>query len=164
MAVLYSPEWLAETALLNLVQPIVAIQNFYISDHIDIRERPCVTIVTESCAERKIGVMATRLGGYQSGVFDLAIRLALELKADFIVKPSQNANPEEEAAKLWMQIWQALHWDTLLQDRLTASSAYPFKCWSATCETAEESVDSELRIWRKSLTVKMIAMANRTMS
>lgn len=161
MSVLYSPEWIAENAVAALLQGTTAIQNIYITDTIENRVRPCLIVMCTKSEERKIGRLITPQGGYLSGVFNQDVQVRLEVKPNLMIQPSQNAMVDEETAKLWMQVWQAFHWDTLLSDRLTASSPYPFNCYNAQISEGEYSVNSENRIWQKTIILNLITMPKR---
>lgn len=159
MAVEYSPEWLSETAVANLLTGATAIENIFISDTLQKRVWPCLVIQCQTSEEIKIGRRPAAVGGYQSGVFLQTLEINLEMKADSLVQPSQNAQVTEEAAKLRMQVYQALHFDTLLQDRLTAAVNQPYECFSAYLGNGEQSVNDELRVWQKPLKLELRVMA-----
>ena len=161
MSVLYSLEWVAESAVKNLLVNTTSVQNFYISDDKEIRVRPCVEVQVINSEERKIGRLATSSGGYLSGVFNLTVQVMLEQKADLVIKPSQNGMPEEESSKLWQEIWQAFHWDTLLSDRLTSSTSYPFTCYDARISDGAYTVDTYHRIWQKRANLQLICINRR---
>jgi hypothetical protein len=161
MSVQWSPEWLSETAVANLLGASTSIANIYISDTLQKREWPCLIVTCNSSAEdNTIGRGPTATGGYQSGVFKQVVEIALEMKADLLVKPSQNAQVTPEAAKLWMQVYQALHQDVLLQNLLTAAVTQPYECFQAQLGEAVQSTDDEKRVWRKSLPLSLRVMAN----
>lgn len=160
MAVQWSPEWLSETAVANLLGQNTSITSIFISDTLQKREWPCLIVTCNSSEEIKIGVRPQAVGGYLSGVFLQKLEIALEMKADSLVKPSQNAQVTPEASKLWMQVYQALHQDTLLQTLLTNAVTQPYECFSAYLEEGSQSVDEEKRIWRKTLMLELRVMAN----
>lgn len=162
MNVLYSPEWLSETAAATLLAANTTFINIYISDTLAKRQWPCLTACCNSSEEVKIGRRAAFDGGYLSGVFLQKVEVAMELKADTLAAPgpSQNADANIEAAQLWMQVYQAFHQDVLLQTLLTNSVQQPYECFSAYLSDGSQSVDDEKRIWRKSLILELRAMAN----
>lgn len=162
MGVLYSPEWLSETAVATLLGENTTFENIYISDTLEKRQWPCLTVMCLSSEEIKIGRRATPVGGYLSGVFLQKVEVALEVKADLLFPPGPNQNTQTnlEMAELWMEVYQALHQDVLLQTLLTESVEQPYECFSAYLEEGSQSVDEEKRIWRKSLMLQLRAMAN----
>lgn len=160
MAVRWSPEWLSETAVANLLSANTGIENIFISDTLEKRVWPCLIVKCVSSEEMKIGVRAPAVGGYLSGVFQQKVEVALEIKADLLIKPSQNAQVTPQAAKLWQTVYQAFHQDTLLQTLLTNSVSQPYECFSAYLISGEETIDAEMRLWRKTLTLELKAMAN----
>lgn len=156
MGALYSPEWYSETAVLALLQPLVTYaQHFYTSDTTEKRQWPSLIVTCVSSEEMKIGRRATSAGGYQSGVFLQRLEVALEIKADLVATPKPTV-----AAAAWMQVYQAMHQNILLQTLITTFAVQPYTCFSATLEQAEETVDDERRIWRKMVPLQLRAMAN----
>lgn len=160
MSAQWSPEWLSETATSNLLRANTAIANIYISDTLEKRQWPCLIVTCNSSEEMKLGKRPQAIGGYQSGVFQQSVEIVLEIKADLLVKPSQNAQITPEASKLWMQVYQALHQNVLLQTILTNAVAQPYECFSATLEEGSQSFDEEKRVWRKSIILQLRAMAS----
>lgn len=159
MSVQWSPEWLSETAVSNVLAASTSIPNIFISDTLEKRIWPCLTVTCNSSEQdNSIGRGLNSQGGYQSGVFKQTIEIALEMKADLLVKPSQNAQTTPEAAKLWMQVYQALFQTTILPNLLTASIVQPYQCFSALIGQIEQSVDEEKRIWRKSMMLNLRVM------
>lgn len=147
---LYSIEYLCETAIQNLLKTAVGIpiDQLRTSDDASAKTRPCLSIVTTSCREMQLGVMAN--GDYNSGVYEWIGTLTLEQKG--------KRTGTEEASQLWQQVWQALHWDDALNVRLNASQPNPFYCHFAMVGNSSEDVNAQLMIWRKSVTIRLIAM------
>jgi hypothetical protein len=160
MSVQWSPEWLSETAVTNVLKAGTGLQNFYISDTLQKRKWPCL-IVTCNTSEQDntIGRGLNSQGGYQSGVFKQTLEIALEVKADLLVQPSQTAQVTPEMAQLWMQVYQSLFQTTILPNLLTESVVQPYQCFSATIGQIEQSVDDEKRVWRKSMMLNLRVMA-----
>lgn len=159
MSVQWSPEFLSETAIANVLGAATSLPNIYKSDTLEKRNWPCLIVTCNSSEQdNSIGRGINSQGGYQSGVFKQAIEVALEMKADLLVKPSQNAQTTPEASKLWMQVYQSLYQTTILPDLLTASVIQPYQCFSAVIGQIEQSSDSETRVWRKSMTVNLRVM------
>ena len=164
MSVQWSPEFLSETAISNVLRASTSIPNIHISDTLQKREWPCLIVTCNSSEQdNSVGRGINFQGGYQSGVFKQAVEVALEMKADLLVKPSQNAQITPEASKLWMMVYQSLFQATILPNLLTESVVQPYQCFSALIGDIQQSVDEEKRTWRKSMTVNlrvMVAVGN----
>lgn len=160
MSAQWSPEWSSETAIANVLGAATSIQNIYISDTLEKREWPCLIVTCNSSEQdNTIGRGINSQGGYQSGVFKQVVEIALEMKADLLVKPSQNAQTTPEASKLWMQVYQSLFQTTILPNLLTQSVVQPYQCFSATIGQIEQSFDDEKRVWKKSMMLNLRVMA-----
>ena len=149
-----SPRWTIESSVRSLLKQNSMLQNVYISDHREVKVRPCITVVTQDLKELNLGAQPAAVGGYQSGVFDGMVMITLEEKI--------NASSETQSSQLWESVIQCLHQDTLLSTLLTESIPDPLTVYFATTEDYNETVDDTLKMWVKtvSLRVKFMCRVN----
>lgn len=164
----FSIEYLSQLAfqsLLSAPDSPVSVKNIYCQDRPEARVSPCIIISTQT-KQRDLGFGGP--GGNNSGIYDVMTTIVLEEEANEkqLTGNAQSVilEPGALSAQRWAEISECLIYNTTdLAYRLTNAVVEPFEVYnqSAVIDTSLASVEADIRSWKKTLIINMVARVGR---